>query len=203
MNLIGNLLSDTYLFFYFLASTLSSHPAESIASLALFLTIWQGWLFRRHNLLSVRPYLALTTVTENLGKEKRRVTVTVRNSGLGPAKIIDFSIGKHGEVIIVGQIEPDAWGYLLSELCKLEKVELASTRLAQKRFIAPDEEINLLSATYVKPIDREFDIHRETWLAIKYMSLYGEKFYGGYGAINPKPILFLSKISRIKRKILG
>lgn len=103
----------------------------------------------------------------------------------------------------MGQIEPDAWGFLLSELCGLEKVELESTRLAKERFIAPDEEINLLSVTYMKPKNREFDIHKETGLAIKYSSLYGEIFYGGYGAVKPKSILLLSKLRKFKKKILG
>ena len=203
MNLISSLFSDAQLFLCFLTSAFVDHPAESIALLALFLTIWQGWLSRRHNLLGVRPHLVLTTTTENLGKEKRRATITIRNSGLGPAKIVDYAIGKHGEGMIFGQIEPDAWGFLLVERCKLEKVELQSTRLAQDRFIAPDEEINLLSATYIKPRDREFDIHSETGLAIKYTSLYGEKFYGGYGAVKPRPIFLYSRINRIKRKFLG
>ena len=199
--MISSLLSDSQIFFGFLISILTNNPAESIALSALFLTIWQGWLSRRHNLLSVRPSLVLKTNTENLGKDKRRATITIKNSGLGPAKIVDYVIGKHGEGVILGQIAPDAWGFLLSELCKLDKVALESTQLAKERFIAPDEEINLLSATYIKPKDREFDIHQETGLAIKYTSLYGEKFYGGYGAIKPKTILFLLKISKIKRKV--
>lgn len=189
--------------FEFLTHTFTNNPAESIALLALILTIWQGWLSRKHNILSVRPSIILTTNTEKIDKEKRRITVTIRNSGLGPAEILDYAFGKYNGEIISGQMTPDAWGHLLAKLCNLKNVKLESTQLAKSRFISPGEEINLLSATHEKPQDREFDIHQETCLAIKYKSLYGEKFYGGYGAIKPRLIIIFLKLLRFKIKVLG
>jgi hypothetical protein len=56
---------------------------------ALILTLWQGFATRRHNRLSVVPYLSCQT---HLGGSTGRFGVAFSNSGLGPARITKFDI---------------------------------------------------------------------------------------------------------------
>jgi hypothetical protein len=65
-----------------------------IALCALGLTIWQAMLTRRHNRLSVKPYL---TIWNDLDQEKHRYWIQLLNNGTGPALIKDFRIEIHGE----------------------------------------------------------------------------------------------------------
>jgi hypothetical protein len=55
--------------------------SATVAICALAISIWQGWLQRRHNILSVTPYLDVNVD----GTRPSEVVISVKNSGLGPA----------------------------------------------------------------------------------------------------------------------
>ncbi len=59
-----------------------------IATLAFGATIWQGWITRRHNHLSVRPLL-VWHVARNNSPEFAEITFSLKNKGIGPAIISD------------------------------------------------------------------------------------------------------------------
>ena len=61
-----------------------------VAALAFAVTLWQGYLTRKHNRLSVQPRLR---VSLQLGE---RPGIYLQNVGFGPAVIIDFLIALEG-----------------------------------------------------------------------------------------------------------
>jgi len=70
--------------------------AVVITILVLTASVWQGYLFRKHNQLSVRPLLELETGRERKGSDKL-LTITLKNEGLGPAIIKKYTIELYGD----------------------------------------------------------------------------------------------------------
>ena len=66
-----------------------------IAFSVAVVTIWQGFLMRRHNRLSVRPMLRIDRYTV-LGE---KVGISIRNTGVGPAiiKSIEYVIDEFSD----------------------------------------------------------------------------------------------------------
>jgi hypothetical protein len=60
-----------------------------IACVAVCISIWQGWVTRQHNKLSVKPILEIFTSTT---KDGTSMGVRVENHGTGPAIIKDFFV---------------------------------------------------------------------------------------------------------------
>lgn len=83
---VNSILSSDYL----LSTTLSL--------CALSLTLWQGYLTRKHNRLSTRPHL---TLNSHLFVNGTFYAVDLKNDGLGPAFIKSISVFFDGE-----QLEP-------------------------------------------------------------------------------------------------
>lgn len=81
-----------------LFDTLKNNASVAISLCALFLTVFQARATRKHNRLAVTPYL--TTFVDRIYKENRQVVVHVslRNQGLGPAVIKDYSVIVKGKV---------------------------------------------------------------------------------------------------------
>ncbi|UUC20832.1 hypothetical protein NOV18_10250 [Pseudomonas asiatica] len=140
-----------------------------IALLALFATVYQSHLSRKHNRLSIRPHLAIH------GEEGDDCTFTViiRNDGLGPANIEDLKIYRDGKKL-------DASGeHLITKAFEgLEKCELKSLEAISPPFILPaNHSIKLATIGYDESID-SIDEHLENILRLEipYTSSYGEKF---------------------------
>jgi len=73
-----------------------------IALCALVFTIWQTYIQRAHNRLSVKPHL-FTFTTKDRNNNLARLQVLLKNNGLGPAFINKFQIYYKGQ-----ECEPDA-----------------------------------------------------------------------------------------------
>lgn len=67
-----------------------------VASCTLLITFWQGYLTRKHNRLSVRPWLAWNRSYQTL-PEGTRITFSLENNGVGPAIVRERYFTK-GEV---------------------------------------------------------------------------------------------------------
>jgi hypothetical protein len=74
-----------------------------IALCALGLTVWQAYIARRHNKLSVRPHL---TTWIHSDKTNHIYTVDLLNNGVGPAFIKDFKLLVDGHAIVGEGYEP-------------------------------------------------------------------------------------------------
>lgn len=139
-----------------------------IALLALFATIYQSHLSRKHNRLSVRPHLAVhSEENDNL------FTITLRNDGLGPARIDALSIYKnHSKVDGSGEaLIKNAFGSL--DRCKIISIESINTP-----FMLPvGHNIQLVELQFTnakEPIDDYIERHLR--LHTEYCSIYGERF---------------------------
>ncbi|CAG1021695.1 hypothetical protein DOJK_01178 [Patescibacteria group bacterium] len=75
-----------------------------IAICALILSVWQGYLTRLHNRISVKPHL--TTWSYDYIPGKGLCSIDLINNGIGPAVIKKFIIKVDGEVIKGEKSEP-------------------------------------------------------------------------------------------------
>ncbi|MFI8737441.1 hypothetical protein ACIGKM_16135 [Ectopseudomonas toyotomiensis] len=66
--------------------------AAFVSLLALGITIWQGLLTRRHNILSVKPFIDF----ERHVSQKGNILFIIRNNGIGTAIITSATIENHG-----------------------------------------------------------------------------------------------------------
>ncbi|MEO9523585.1 hypothetical protein [Marinobacter alexandrii] len=71
-----------------------------IALSAMGVAIWQGYVSRKHNILSVRPRLQVHLDGRN------GIVLTLQNHGLGPAIVKGFSIKYAGEEIVNPKADP-------------------------------------------------------------------------------------------------
>jgi hypothetical protein len=67
-----------------------------IAFAALFLSVWQAYQYRKHNELSVKPFLQL--ISEMAAGEPAN-GILINNAGFGPAIIKDFRIYVDGKLM--------------------------------------------------------------------------------------------------------
>jgi hypothetical protein len=155
--------------------------ASSIIALcALTFTIWQGFLARKHNRLSVRPQL--TSWMENHISKNGYFKYTLINNGLGPARIEEFQVKVDGEDI-VGE--------------RTERIEKASEKIFPKQkytyraefsyfgkghWIPAKEKVDIFKAQFDNrhwPFSKsiEEEIRKRAKLIITYTSIYGERFY--------------------------
>lgn len=90
------------MYFSYFWNWLSANASNVIALSALAATFWQAYISRKHNKLSVKPYLTTWTTTSSDGY----VIVKIINNGVGPAHIKSFSIFVDGQKMIGENLEP-------------------------------------------------------------------------------------------------
>ena len=150
--------------------------AVFIAVLALGLTIWQGYLSRKHNRISVRPVLRLVT-EYSLGNDDHKYAISVKNCGLGSAIIKDVQIFiKDAEV---GKAYSDeSWNRAI-ELAKSEHSvfdDFYYTIFTKDVTINSGESVEILwhESDVEKPIIDK--VLEEFVFKVSYQSFYKEKF---------------------------
>lgn len=74
-----------------------------VAFCALGLTVWQAFITRRHNKLSVRPHL---TTWIRSDRTNHLYQIDLLNNGIGPAFILSFQICVDGHAIVGERSEP-------------------------------------------------------------------------------------------------
>ncbi|WP_253652467.1 MULTISPECIES: hypothetical protein [unclassified Vibrio] len=73
-------------------SDLIAISAVLIASASFIVSFWQGYLLRKHNVLSVKPHLTLESVMST----NEDIHFYIRNDGLGTAIIKNFKVEVNG-----------------------------------------------------------------------------------------------------------
>ena len=69
-----------------------------VAVLALMVSVYEGYEMRKHNRLSIKPYINSEIYMENT-PNKNTFEITLKNPGLGPAIIEEFSIYANGKKV--------------------------------------------------------------------------------------------------------
>jgi hypothetical protein len=156
---------------------LGNNAAEIIALCALFYTAFQAHTTRKHNRLSVTPYL--TTFTHTL-KTPQLVTLVneLMNNGLGPAVIKEYKIFLDGSQLDIknsDQAEKE-----LEILLQGKEFNRMATVLNKGYYVPPGEKRIVLSISF--PVNEKQKIEdflatlERLSLSIEYESTYGQKF---------------------------
>lgn len=90
---------------------ITSISAIVIAIAALFLTIWQSWMMRKHNYNSVKPLLSFERY---LSPMHGGFGIYLNNNGLGPAIVINQKLLVDGKEI--EKLEDNPWYYAAKSL---------------------------------------------------------------------------------------
>ncbi len=146
-----------------------------IALVALFLSMWQAYQYRKHNQLSVRPFIQL--ISEMAGGEPAN-GILVNNAGFGPAIIKDFRIYVDGQLI---NDDDNNCGWTNAvRLLHLKRSPVEHFCLAKGGFIKSGETYPLLSIKKEKITSDNFHALKNAIsrlrFCIEYKSLYDEEF---------------------------
>ena len=147
--------------------------ASVIVALSAFgVAIWQGWLTRRHNILSVRPKLQINVNTLS------GLFYHLENQGLGPAIVNDFKI-KYGDTVIENPLE-DPYPKIFDEKLYGYEYKFNIPRIGAS--ILPNSKNKLLfSLVPVKPLGEPKEvlglIYRTLIFEISYKSMYGNELF--------------------------
>jgi len=146
-----------------------------IALCALVLSIWQGYLSRRHNRISVRPHLTMWTHKYH---NDGLYAADIVNNGFGPANIKCFAVKLDGKKIEGKETEPIV--KLLQTLLKGFDYDSRQSFFSSGYMMAANEKRQLVeirfkgdkkpSPTLMEELFKKADIY------IEYESMYGEKF---------------------------
>ena len=157
-------------------SLLGDNAAELIALSALLLASYQGWAVRRHQRLMVRPHL---TINHLYQRESPQILITLKNEGLGPAQVEEYSILLDGERVDTSDKSCTV------QICKaldMNGTEGGGSVIDQGEILSVGYQLPLLRFKTSEETDPEFDntkAHEEirrVQMQVRYKSLYGSKF---------------------------
>ncbi len=155
-----------------------------IAVIAPVATIMQVIYNRKHNSLSVRPFLATSVEAfyehnEEIRMECRKFKIT--NKGIGPAIITDIKLFFNGDRILYNNhedFENALREKILNNSIKVD-IGLESTSIAPRSVIAIGEEEMMWSIKFDSKIERSkiVDNFDNIKIRIEYESMYKEKIH--------------------------
>jgi hypothetical protein len=158
-------------------SLMGDNAAELIALSALILAIWQGYVARLHNKLTVQPHLILETLIQ---WDEPQLSIFLENVGIGPAIIENYY------VYIDGVSQDTSKKSLLQEVA--QKLNIPNRKYGGGKLYMPDEAVTSGSKELIFKVvtkegrDEAFtniiaqeEIER-LQIIIKYKSLYGKTF---------------------------
>lgn len=157
-----------------------------IAFLALFVSIDQAYQMRKHNRLSVKPYLTFGTIYAQ-GNDKGLI---LENDGFGPARIEKISLYidarlQEGDAMEIANLlantvnvppgkKYDVYAFWFNEGTIIKPGEKRTILSITKDIESNDKEINDVILTMHEAFSR-------IGITIDYVSLYEEKFYIAIG----------------------
>jgi len=150
---------------------IGGYAAETIALCALGFTVWQAYVQRQHNKISLRPHLFTFTNKDKI-KNSARLQVLLTNNGLGPAFINKFEVFYDGK-----SCEPEE--AISKAIGKLE-CNTSHTTLGDD-YVMPQNEVKLLlSVTFeavsweqIDSVEKQLD---RIDLLVRYSSAHDEKY---------------------------
>ena len=116
------------------------------AGCAVFISVWQAVISRRHNKLSVKPHIEAIVRTSD-----EDVQIEIENGGLGPA-IVESIVVSVGKQHIQIKTQSDLYNIigLLFSPCPPKDLRIASYVPGQYTSIAPGCKLTLLDIKYNK-----------------------------------------------------
>ena len=135
--------------------------AVAISFIALFFSIYNSYRGRRHDRLSVKPWLHLYKQLHSGGD----TGFYVKNNGVGPAIITDFIIYLDNEMIEKTE-EINRWETVI-DICKIPRSALHYNFIPTPFWLPPKEHIDLCSMNFSNKNDSEKDEFNEAIKRIK------------------------------------
>jgi len=133
-----------------------------VAIAALAISIWQGWLMRQHNILSVRPVLDFV-------RKADPAALVLQNGGLGPALLYELKVGTRN---IPLQVASDAgWEDVCKDLGIVQNGYFQYV-VQDCTVISPGDQITLLRAPGV-PDSELSEALRAIHAEASYKCIYG------------------------------
>ncbi len=152
------------------ADNITAIATAFIAVCALGVTVWQGMETRKHNRLSVRPFLVLRITEEKIDEKKPNVEIKfiIANNGSGSAFIKKF-IGKiDGEKF--AESDPKKYKKALVKIIENPK-KATCHAISTGTAIKQGEEITLMSFEYTSE-KKKIEILKKIKFIIEYQSIY-------------------------------
>lgn len=155
---------------------IAENSSSIIAICALILTVWQLFVTRRHNKLSVTPYL---TTWSHIDHDNGNYSLDIMNNGVGPALIKTFQIFVDGR-----KVESQDLGLMEKTLeilfpTSVYKYSSYKSYLSDGYMMATNEKRNLVSIQFVGqnfPTPEEIKrISDRVKIIIEYESIYRQK----------------------------
>lgn len=148
------------------ASDASTWVAIFISTLALIITFWQGYVTRKHNMLSVRPYLGGHATWGEGGVYVLKVT----NDGLGPAVITAGRVFCRGE-----RIEGYGTAVIVKAFQDIPGCELIGQEFFHPEYVLPvGSSIEVCTVKYDSTVgDIDDYLAGLLCLELEYRSVYG------------------------------
>lgn len=148
---------------------LISFTATAISLSAFGVAIWQGYVTRRHNRLSVKPMLHF-----DIGMTETRLVLMLKNTGVGPAVIERFRVEINGEEI--GQ-NPDQ--IVINLIDELEAAHLTGTMYFPGigQAMAVGDAYKVIKLRNSEKDEELFEVIKYAVnVTVEYKSIYGEQF---------------------------
>lgn len=153
--------------------------AAAVAVCALFATIWQAILARRHNRLSVRPLL-VSVVDRKIDDAGAEITLLVRNCGVGPAIVKERGFWRDGKPFLA-DADDEVSAVLQHALASKYPWSLKKHGLPGIGTAIPPGGEHVIASVFFKKYTRQMaDIALESgkdiFFRLRYQSLYEEVF---------------------------
>ena len=144
-----------------------------IALSALGVSIWQGYLQRKHNKLSVLPHVTVEFDT----RINSDIAVLIKSVGLGPAKFLNYKWVVNDREFYV-RTKKDYWDLLNGLGLENERVEFYCPQL--ESFLAPGFQgflVRFPDSTSKPQHNKIVAALSKSRIYILYESMYGDKVY--------------------------
>ncbi|MFA6053045.1 MAG: hypothetical protein WC762_10690 [Methylobacter sp.] len=148
-----------------------SIASATIALLAFVVTIWQGWITRAHNILSVTPLLHIN-IDDTDG-----LKYSIENHGLGPGIIKDFIIRVGNNVYENPVRDPYPEIIQSINLCSMQYEYFLPT---EGSALLPEHPKILLSLKFTDPNSNVYSyaqVEEKIEFEIQYQSIYKNKTF--------------------------
>jgi hypothetical protein len=139
----------------------------SIALIALALSIWSSHATRKHNRLSVRPFLNYFAKSTWDGKY---AGICIRNNGLGPARIIEIHVFIDQQRVVNSR-QVGVWNYVVEKL-NLNKDWIYVEYIELGAIIRSEQELWFVSADVRKIPENEKDKFLEAISRLSFSIVY-------------------------------
>ena len=160
-------------------SFIGSNAAEIIACCAFFLAVWQGFVTRHHNKLSVTPQLVFETTVQ---AKPRQVSVHLNNSGIGPAEVISFKYFFDGKDLDSSELDV-MFEYIGESFYNGKELEAGGGVFRVGQYLSVGSRCLLFYVQTDPSLDETLN-HQELiknlkrlQIEVEYKSLYGKKYF--------------------------